>query len=366
MRKSFEKSAVSRTISTKKNHVGKGEFMSRVKRLGIAAAMMLVAVSGMASNFRAADQVYVPAAGKLTGGSGIFITDVFISNLSNDAVDISVVYAPLGPNPTIQEFKNIIKLGAKERREYVDFFDSGLRLTQGGFGQLIFNACRADADCSAASQDQNGFSANFRDIAVQTRIYSIPVGSTLAQNPPTTGQLFSGIPWYNFVSSLQSNNGLHEVFITGLRATGTTGQAGTYRSNVGFVNASQFSTTTIAVRLFNGAGTQIGNEFVATLGPLGNTQVNLASAFSGITGPAGTNLYVIVSQRNSTPTADAPQTCLPDGCPAFFAYGSVLDNVTGDATTMESMYTKALSADLIAQIYPTGAGKAPQRRSARH
>ena len=338
--------------------------MSRVKRLGMAAAMMLVAMSAMASNFRAADQVYVPAAGKTTGSSGTFLSDVFITNLSNDTVDVSIVYAPLGATPTVQEFKNAIRLQARERREIVDIFDSVLHLSS-GFGQLIFNACLANADCSAATQDQNGFSVNFRDIAVQTRIYAIPVGTTLAQNPPTTGQLFTGIPWYNFVSSLQSNNGLHEVFITGLRATGTTGQAGTYRSNIGLVNASQFSTTTMSVRLFNGSGTQVGNEFTVTLGPLGNTQINIANAFS-VTGPSATNLYAVVSQRNSTPTADAPQTCLPDGCPAFFAYGSVLDNQTGDATTMEAMYTRALSADLIAQIYPTGAGKAPQRRSARH
>ena len=343
--------------------------MFNVKKLGVAAALMLVAFSATASNFRAADQVYVPAAGKTTGSSGIFLSDVFIANLTGDTVDVSVVYAPLGNTPTPVEFKNAIRLAPRERREFIDFFDSVLRLPS-GFGQLIFNACLAGADCSAGAQDQNGYSANFRDISVQSRIYSIPVGSTLAQNPPTTGQLFSGIPWYNFVSSLQANNNLGEVFITGLRATGTQGQAGTYRSNIGLVNASQFSNTTMVVKLFRGTGEQIGGEFTVNLGPLGNTQINVANTFSGLNVPAATNLWATVSQRNSTPVNDpnnpVPQTCLPDGCPAFFAYGSVLDNQTGDATTMEAQYLKALSADVIAQIYPTGAGKPVQRRSARH
>src|SRR5436305_8107074 len=43
--------------------VYEGELMS-MKKIGLAAVMMLLAVSAMASNFRAADQVYLPAAGK--------------------------------------------------------------------------------------------------------------------------------------------------------------------------------------------------------------------------------------------------------------------------------------------------------------
>ncbi|HEX8152608.1 MAG TPA: hypothetical protein VF698_05755 [Thermoanaerobaculia bacterium] len=330
--------------------------------------MLLASFSATASNFRGADQVYVPAAGKFGGASGTFISDVFISNLSNDQVDVSVVYVPLGnaPDPsTWREFKNAFRLGAGERREFVDFFKSGLNLDS-GFGQLIFNACLAGADCSAATQDQNGYSVNFRDITVQTRIYSIPPGTTLAQNPPTTGQLFTGLPWYNFVSSLQSNNGLDRVFITGLRNTGSAGTAGTYRSNIGLVNASEFSNTTMVVKLYNGAGVQQGNEFTVNLGPFGNTQVRLDQAFPAAVGAAATNLWVTVEQRNSTPVAGAPQTCLPDGCPAFFTYGSILDNASGDATTLEPQYMKALSSDVVTQIYPTGAGKPAQRRSARH
>ena len=68
--------------------------MFNVKKLAVAAAM-LVAGSAFASNFRAADQVYVPVAGHAAGGSGTFISDVFLSNLSTDPVTVTVTASVL-------------------------------------------------------------------------------------------------------------------------------------------------------------------------------------------------------------------------------------------------------------------------------
>jgi hypothetical protein len=346
--------------------------MLKATRLVIAATIALSAVSAMASNFRAADQVYVPAAGRTGGASGTFITDVFVANVSDQSVDVSVVYIPLGTTTSRQTPAAPFRLAPGERREFVDFFDSYLHITS-GFGQLIFNGCLAGADCTANAQDETGFSANFRDISVETRIYLIPPGTTLAVRPATTGQLFSGIPWYSFVSSLQATNGLDKIFITGIRATGNANdpletRAGTYRSNIGLINASEFSNTTLAVQLWQG-NVRVGNEFTVNLGPLGNTQIlvgrEIGAGLVGLT--TGTNLWATVEQRNSTPRTDiqVPSTCLPDGCPAFLAYGSVLDNVSGDATTLEAQYMKALSRQAIEATYPTGAGKPTIRRSAR-
>ena len=68
--------------------------MFKVKQLGVAAAITLFAGAAMASNFRAADQVYVPAAGHISSSSATFVSDVFISNLSDDSVDVSVIWRP--------------------------------------------------------------------------------------------------------------------------------------------------------------------------------------------------------------------------------------------------------------------------------
>ena len=71
--------------------------MFKVKQLGVAAAIALFAGAAMASNFRAADQVYVPAAGHVVGANATFVSDVFISNLSDDSVDVSII---LSTGPT--------------------------------------------------------------------------------------------------------------------------------------------------------------------------------------------------------------------------------------------------------------------------
>jgi hypothetical protein len=332
-----------------------------MKKLGVAAALMLCAVGASASNFRGADQVYVPAAGHTSGSSGTFISDVYISNLSPDQVDVSVIYSE-GAGGAQSEYRNVIRLQPNERREFVDFLPTVLQRPT-GFGQLIFNACLAGANCGPETQTAEGVSPFFRNISVESRIYSIPPGTTLASRPPTTGQLFSGIPWYNFVSMLQSANGLDRVFITGITQSGGVGQAGTYRANIGLANASQFSSTTMVVRLFSGdaPNTQLG-EYRENLAPLGHVQRNLSSMFQNF--GSGRNLFVTVEQQNPVPTGDAPSSC-QQGCPAFLAYGSVLDNVSGDATTLEAQYLVPLSESALLVLYPSGSGKVGIRRSVR-
>jgi hypothetical protein len=337
--------------------------MSMLKRISLATAALLVAGSAMATNFRGADQVYVPAAGHFSGASGTFISDVFVTNLSTtDTVTVSVIYAT-GNQGTQQSFPNLFDLAPKERREFVDFVatptsQGGLGLTT-AFGQLIFNGCKKGTDCGPATQDPTtGFSPNFRPISVETRVYSIPAGAALSDNPPplTNGQLFTGFPWYNFVSQDQAANNLDKVFVTGLRQTGAPGTRGTYRSNIGVVNASQYSSTTMVITLFDGkTGAQLGQATVG-LGPLGQAQPGLTALFPNVNFTTnGTNLWAEISQINSTAVGTVPDSCKPNGCPAFFAYGSVLDNGSGDATTLEPQYEIPLTDAAIACIYPTNA-----------
>lgn len=336
-----------------------------MKKFGVAAAMVIFsAVSAMASNFRAADQVYVPAAGKV----GTFASDVYVSNVNAFPVTVSVIFST-GVTGTQTNFANLFSLAANERKEFVDFVGTappnGLGLSS-ALGMLVFNGCKQGADCGVATQDPNtGISPNFADISVESRIYATGAISSIPTG--TTGQLFSGLPWYNFVSQDQQNNGLDSVFITGIRTTGS--GAGTFRTNIGVVNASQFSNTTIVIKLFKGDGTKIGSDKLIPLQPLGTIQQNVTDMFPGA---SGTNLYVTVSQQNSSATSDSPASCGTSGCAGFYAYGSVLDNTTTDATTLEAQYTKSLTSSQIACIYPspdqpaTCKSVAKVRRSVRH
>jgi hypothetical protein len=316
--------------------------MFKVKQLGVAAAIALFAGAAMASNFRAADQVYVPAAGHASSSSATFLSDVFISNLSDDSVDISVIFAT-GANGAQTPFSKILTLAPRERRELVDFVGNTLHLN-GVIGQLIFNACKAGADCTA--DPTTGLNANYRNISVESRIYSVALNAN-PSTAPTTGQLFSGIPWYNFVTSDASGAGLDKIFITGIRNTVQ------YRTNMGFVNASQFSTTTLTATLFSSTGAQLAqNSF--TLQPLGFLQTGIGSASlfpSFVQAATSTGAYVVVQQGGTQPTADAAAAGCPAGCPAFFAYGSSLDNQTNDPTTLEPQFLQPLTNNAITCIY---------------
>jgi hypothetical protein len=343
--------------------------MFKMKQLGVVAVVMLCAVGAMANNFRAADQVYVPAAGHVAGGSGTFISDVWVANFSHDnvPVTVSVIFIATGPGQTPEYFNDLFTLQPGERKELIDFVSAARPNGLGkasGFGALVFNACRQGQDC-VSTQDAEGVSPHYRDIAVGSRIYAIPPGTTLAQNPPTTGQYMAGIPWYHYASS-RAPQGLTRLTIFGLRNTGGINQPGTYRGNVGLMNASQYSNTNITVKLFDGTTRQqIGSDFNVTLGPLGHTQQNLVAMFPAFSGATATNAYITIEQSGSTPTNDAPPTCLPDGCPGFLGYASVLDNLSSDATTEEAMYEKALSGEAITAIYGSAAGKPNFRRAVR-
>ncbi len=337
--------------------------MFKAKHWMVAAAMVLVACGAMASNFRVADQVYLPVAGHVQGGSVLFVSDVFISNLSTDSVQVSLIYGPQNGRGNFQTFPNKITLAPNERKEYVDFFSVVLPEISSPFGLLVFNGCKANSDCTP--DPLNGENANFRPISVESRIYSIPVGG----NPATAasnGQDMPGIPWYNFVSSTESAAGLAKVFITGFRSN--TG----YRGNLGVVNASQFSTTTIVATLRDGAtGNQVGNQKIFTLAPLTFEQPSLTAAFGTV--GSGTNLYIDLEQGASTPTADAHANGCDNGCPAYLAFGSVLDNQTSDATTLEAQYKIALNNVQIGCIYTPDQftcqqkmGGVPLHRAAKH
>jgi hypothetical protein len=340
-----------------------------MKKLIVAAALTLCAAGAYASNFRAADQVYIPAAGKFVGGSGTFVSDVYLANLSTDAIVISVIYQPVNTatNPAVAstigtEFKDVITLQPLERKEFKDFFPTVLGL-QSGFGQLILNGCKQGADCGPSQQGDEANSQNYRPLSAESRIYSFPAaGPTVAG---TTGQLFSGIPWYNFVSMLQAGVGLDRVFLTGVTHTATSGP-GTFRTNFGLVNASQYSTTNLQLTLYKGRVRTEDKvaEKVVTLTPLENISTNFPALFPSA--PLGSDYFVVVQQISSTPNpTGVPSTC-DNGCPAFLAYGSVLDNITGDATTLESQYLKELDSEALLVIYAPGIGKGPIKRSVRH
>ena len=62
----------------------------------VSALVLLTAAGASASNFRAADLVYVPNAGKLPGATATYETDVWISNPNSTPATVWVAFAPAG------------------------------------------------------------------------------------------------------------------------------------------------------------------------------------------------------------------------------------------------------------------------------
>ena len=312
--------------------------MSMFKKLsvGVLGLMMFAGVAS-ASAFRASDIVYLPAVARTPGAGGSFFrTDVVISNVSTERVIVSVAYAPTNTpdnSGVTTSMKTLPVLLPGERRDIVDIVETlGIGAidpadnVRKANGYLIFFACREGGNCA----DCDANPADCELITVSGRIYNT------ASNGGTFGQPFPGIPWYSYASINSADRDLDDVFIPGLRNSGSAGVSG-FRSNIGIVNASQFSTTQIRITVFSSTGTSLGSQ-TFTLGPLGHTQVNATAIASGFTG----NGYAVVEQVSVTVTPG--QT---DANPGFFAYGSLLDNITSDPTTLEAQFKGELPFDCI-------------------
>lgn len=323
--------------------------MKSTKLVVFALALLAITSTALASNFRAADTIYLPSAGKVASGSIEFVTDAYITNHTNDAVVVSVGFGISGQDNSALT-QNLVDLATPlapgERRLVADITGTLFPEKTGSLGFLVFFACKQGGTCT----DCDANPADCSLISVESRIYSRQPGNAAAE---TKGQLFPGYPWYTFVSQNDVALNLDTVSIIGLRNEGARGVSG-FRSNIGLLNASQDYSTTLVVTAYNGDGLLAGAAEVP-LPPLGHMQTNITNLVPSFT-TNNTTGYVVVSQKDAT--------LVPGGCaecaPGFFAFGSVLDNIGDDATTLESIYIPQLN---IGCVYGAKADRHPVRRS---
>lgn len=297
--------------------------------------VIIFAMSARGQNFRAADQVYLPAAGHVAGQDATFLTDIWIKNTTTDSVSVSILFIPDNSAPNVMRFSNVVTLRPGENHKEVDVVGALLHVS--GAGMLVSNGCLAGADCTP--DPTTGENVNYRNVSVESRTYtSTKCGGTVGQDMP-------GISW-RFTAS-QLIPGMDTLLIVGLRDR-ILGDAG-WRTNIGVANASEYATINLILALIDGlSGAELGVTYVS-LKPLESRQQSVAVLFPNIP-QLGSRLnrtaagvpilspYVRITQSGSIPTADAAAHGCAGGCPAFIAYGSLIDNASGDATTLEAQF----------------------------
>lgn len=329
--------------------------MKPMMKAVLTMSMLLFAVSTFASNFRAADIVYLPAIVRGEGANqSFFKTDLFINNVSSGSIDVTISFLPIGGGDNRDAALNPRTVGTISAGGMLTVTDAVQTIlgTSAFGGQAILFACRAGGDCVNNEND-------LRDITVQARVYTEGSGVLCPNNAASCsfGQLFTGQPWYAYISASAAADQLDRALITGIIANDD------FRSNIGIANASEWSSTTIRVELFNQNGNRIGT-FNENLAPLGMNQRGITNMFPGFTGRG----YVVLTQTGVTPTNPGDEE-VGDGVPGFFAYGSVLARSTNDPITQEAMFMVPIDLSVYSPQNPLSkAGDEPVkfRRAVRH
>jgi hypothetical protein len=252
-----------------------------MKRLFAIALLFVASTSfaGVVQPLGAASQILIPAAGSVAGANGTFFhSDISIINLASHDQDILLQWLPqAGTTPTMTR---TITLAARSGTRSADFIQSYFNIS--GLGALLISALTSTGapDGTAA-------------LYVNSRIWTPQPGTD-----GTTSQSFPAIP-ANTINTPAA----------ALFAVGGPDNVANYRVNVGIVNLDPTNTQTFTVQI---GGSPTG--FLVTVPPQSMQQLALGSGLSAETQ---------ISIRNATATATRSNL--------WTAYGSTVDNFTGDA-----------------------------------
>lgn len=285
-------------------------------------------------NFSAADQVYLVTAGHAVSGDKEFSTELHIMNHSRDPVNISITYARANtfnadPERFPERLSAHIHLGSNEYREIPA--DKVAEMGINGFGMLVFDACYEGADCSYFTAWRFAYAgvheSPTRAISIEAIIRSNCTVQVNGQpKVGTCGDSYAGVPWFD---AARPNE---RLIITGVRSTTQ------FRTNLTLANASEFSSMYIVATLFDGVTGMQRGQYTVHLGPLENTPpMSVAMMFPALAAnrlqrvPIVSNPWVRIEASGIVATADAARFGCANGCPAYLAQGSLIDNQSGDA-----------------------------------
>ena len=223
---------------------------------------------------------FIPAAALAAGLEGSFFqTDLDINNTGADGVDFQILWLPRGADNSAPTASETFFLGAGMGVRYENVLSEVFGAEPDAVGALAVSA----VDSS--------------DLISMSRTYNIPTAKVAG----TFGQALPGVPMSHMIMPGTTKR---IIFLN---------QNDDFRANVGCVNGVN-QAAQVSIDLYNAAGEMLETKNM-DLGPWSNNQINrIFRDYAPVQG------YVDVS----TATEGAYVYC----------YGSVLDNLTSDPTTV--------------------------------
>jgi len=223
--------------------------------------------------------VFIPAAAVAAGAEGAFFqTDVDLNNTGDFQINYAFKWLPRGQDNSSAEFSDQFSLGSGMGARLVNVLPEVFGLEPDATGALMIVAGSSD-------------------LLAMSRTYNIP--ST--KEAGTFGQALPGVHQNTMIATGEKKR---IIFMR---------ENDEFRSNVGCVNALD-AEVIVNIELFDSDGNKLGTRYMR-LPPMSNKQANgIFQDYAPVSG------YVDV------------WTDEPDA--SIYCYGSVLDNVTSDPTTI--------------------------------
>ncbi|MCK5376244.1 MAG: hypothetical protein KAJ97_04120 [Acidobacteria bacterium] len=222
---------------------------------------------------------FIPAAAAAFGAHGAFFqTDVDVSNAGGRSATFHFLWLPRGEDNSEPTTSDTFSLGPGVSVRYGNVLDAIFGLEPDALGALAIVASSPD-------------------LLATSRTYNAPVATVAG----TYGQAMPAIPVSEFI---QTGERRRILFGT---------ENSDMRTNIGCQNGDDL-TTVVQLELFDAIGTSLETTTMV-LQPLGNDQMN--------------RIF-----QDHAPVNGCVDVWTDDPDTSFYCYGSVLDNVTSDPTTI--------------------------------
>ncbi len=356
---------------------------------GLALAALMAVAAPAAASFRASDLLYVPAVSHTSGSAGSeWRTDLYITNVDDVDIDVMMVYLPSGPRnnaPLLRDrtqwlggrdsdgfgfvderLADIPPKGTVVIRDPVGEYWAGILGLAGNGAMIVFAS-------EAGSLDPDG-NRVYSNAIVYARIYNEAqiweqdsADQTVFNQVDTTyGQVMPGVPWYDLgdpaVVDLPTDPDVPPAYDFSVEMLQGAQEDDAYRFNLGILNASDPQTQiTVEIRPYHADGTVFTDEndntvrLVVAVPPLNHLQY-----FQILRNVLGIDEAEDLSEVLVRVKVLSWDTNNPDAIVAFTSYGSVIDNVSNDPTTLLPSFLDPYDVDCVWAFGDKAAGTAPR------